>query len=59
VQRFSDPFQQDAEVQAFCRLAGIQYQARRHCICAFLLPLPCWKPSACTNCRPCIVALKK
>ena len=28
VQRFSDPFQRDAEVLAFCHLASIQYQAR-------------------------------
>ncbi len=28
VQRNSDPLSADAPVQAFCRLAGIQYQAR-------------------------------
>ena len=36
VQRNSDPLSADAAVQAFCRLAGIQYQAR---------PPPCLAPS--------------
>lgn len=35
VQRHSDPLAADAEVQAFCRLAGIQYQA-----CPPAAPLP-------------------
>lgn len=37
VQRHSDPLAADAEVQAFCRIAGIQYQVCWHADQALLL----------------------